>query len=77
MNKDYPPPLQVFRWLDLYDEAMGKMGYKFRIAHSFKDMLTAAGFVDVVVEKMEVPWGPWPQDRRKKAIGLWHIGSYS
>jgi hypothetical protein len=73
-NKDYPPPFQIFRWLDLYDEAMKKMGFNFRIAHSFKQMLTDAGFEDIVEEKLEVPWGAWPKDRRRKAIGLWHLG---
>jgi hypothetical protein len=73
-NKDYPPPFQILRWLDLYDEAMKKMGFNFRIAHSFKEMLTDAGFVDIVEEKLEVPWGAWPKDRRRKAIGLWHLG---
>jgi hypothetical protein len=73
-NKNYPPPFQIIRWLDLYDEAMKKMGFNFRIAHSFKQMLTDAGFVDIVEEKLEVPWGAWPKDRRRKAIGLWHLG---
>jgi hypothetical protein len=45
-----------------------------RVAPTFKDLLTDAGFVDVVETKFEVPWGTWPEDRRKKAIGLWHLG---
>ncbi|OCK73045.1 S-adenosyl-L-methionine-dependent methyltransferase [Lepidopterella palustris CBS 459.81] len=72
-NQNYPPPFQIFRWLDLYDEAMKKMGFNFRVAHAFKNMLTEAGFVDVVETKFEVPWGAWPKDRRRKAIGLWHL----
>ncbi|KAE8441209.1 hypothetical protein EG329_005609 [Mollisiaceae sp. DMI_Dod_QoI] len=72
-NPDCIPPFQIFRWLDLYDEAMKKMGFNFRVAHAFKDMLTEAGFVDVVETKLEVPWGAWPKDRRRKAIGLWHL----
>lgn len=73
-NHEYPPPFQILRWLDLYDEAMKKMGFNFRIAHAFKDMLKDAGFIDIVETKFEVPWGAWPKDRRKKAIGLWHLG---
>lgn len=72
-NQNYPPPFQIFRWLDLYDEAMKKMGFNSRVAHAFKNMLTDAGFVDVVERKFEVPWGAWPKDRRGKAIGLWHL----
>jgi hypothetical protein len=55
---------------------MKKMGFNFRIAHSFKQMLADAGFVDIVEERLEVPWGAWPKDRRRKAIGLWHLGLY-
>jgi hypothetical protein len=73
-NPNCSTPFQILRWLDLYDEAMKKMGFSFRVAHDFKNMLTEAGFVDVVETKLEVPWGAWPKDRRKKAIGLWHLG---
>ena len=76
-NRNYPQPFQVIRWLDLYDEAMKSMGFNFRIASAFKNMLIDAGFVDVVETKFEVPWGAWPKDRRRKAIGLWHLGPWS
>lgn len=52
------------------------MWFNFRVAHAFKNMLTDAGFVDVVETKLEVPWGTWPKDRRRKAIDLWHLGLY-
>lgn len=69
-------PVTIYRWLELYDQALKKRGFEFRIATSFKDLLTNAGFVDVVETRFEVPWGPWPEDRRRKAIGFWHLGSY-
>lgn len=50
------------------------MGFDMSVAPTFKDMLTNAGFVDVVEEKFEVPWGPWPKDRRLRSIGFWHVG---
>jgi hypothetical protein len=56
---------------------MKKFGFNFSVAHTFKNMLTDAGFVDVVETKFEIPWGQWPKDRRRKAIGLWHLGLYS
>ncbi|KAH9211064.1 TAM domain methyltransferase, partial [Leptodontidium sp. 2 PMI_412] len=72
-NQNYPLPFQIFRWFDLYDEAIKKMWFNFRVAHAFKNMLTDAGFVDVVETKLAVPWGTWPKDRRRKAIDLWHL----
>ncbi|KAH8587039.1 S-adenosyl-L-methionine-dependent methyltransferase [Bisporella sp. PMI_857] len=65
-NQNYPPPFQIFRWLDLYDEAMKKMGFNFRVAHAFKNMLTDARFVDVVERKFEVPWGGMAQRPKRK-----------
>ncbi|KAH6700629.1 hypothetical protein BKA61DRAFT_206887 [Leptodontidium sp. MPI-SDFR-AT-0119] len=52
---------------------MKKMGFNFGVAHAFKNMLTDAGFVDVVERKFEGTMGAWPKDRRGKAIGLWHL----
>src|SRR5205814_609583 len=73
-NPDYPQPVVIFQWLDLISEAMGKMGLNMRIAPDFKDLLTQAGFVDVVETRFDIPWGTWPKDRREKLIGFWHIG---
>jgi hypothetical protein len=53
---------------------MLKMGFDMSVAPRFKDMLIDAGFVDVVEEKFEVPWGAWPKERRLRAIGFWHVG---
>ncbi len=69
-------PLEVFRWLELLSEAMKTMGLNMRVAPSFKEMLIEAGFVDVTETKFEYPWGPWPEDRRMKAIGFWHVGMF-
>jgi hypothetical protein len=57
--------------------AMKEMGFNLRVASSFKNMLIDAGFEDVVETKLEVPWGAWPKERRRKAIGLWHVGLFS
>jgi SAM-dependent methyltransferase len=72
-NLDDLQPIQIYRCVDLLNEAMEKMGFKMRVAQTFKDLLTDAGFVDVVETKFRAPWGPWPEDRRLKAIGFWHI----
>lgn len=56
---------------------MKKMGFHMSVAPTFKDLLTDAGFVDVVETRFEVPWGAWPKERRLRAIGFWHIGLWS
>jgi hypothetical protein len=73
-NPDSPDPVLTFRWLNLLNEAMLSMGLQLRVAPTLKDLLRDAGFVDIVETKFEVPWGAWPEDRRQKAIGFWHMG---
>jgi SAM-dependent methyltransferase len=73
-NPDYPQPVTIPRWLDLLSGAMARMGLNMRVARDFKDLLTEAGFVDVVETKFEVPWGMWGKTKREKAIGFWHLG---
>jgi ubiquinone/menaquinone biosynthesis C-methylase UbiE len=76
-NPDYPQPVVIFQWLELLRDALAKMGMHLRIAHTFKDMVIEAGFIDVVETKFEVPWGTWPKDRKAKTIGFWHLGKSS
>jgi ubiquinone/menaquinone biosynthesis C-methylase UbiE len=73
-NPNYPSPVTIYRWLDLLAEASTRMGFTMRIAPTFKELLTNAGFVDVVETKFDVPWGTWPEDKRMKAVGFWHLG---
>jgi hypothetical protein len=73
-NPDCLHPVQTFIWLDLLDEAMRKAGLQLKVAPTLKDLLKDAGFVDVVETKFEIPWGAWPDEKKKKAIGFWHLG---
>jgi hypothetical protein len=74
MSPDSPPPVQTFRWLDLLNEAMLNAGFHLRVAPTLKGLLKDAGFVDIVETKFEIPWGAWPDDKKLKAIGFWHLG---
>lgn len=76
-NPNHPQPVIIFQWLDLFNEAMNKVGYNMRVAHTFKDLLTNSGFVDMVETKFEVPWGAWPKEKRQKVIGFWHLGLFA
>ena len=71
---DFAPNSQIVQWLGLLDQAAKRMGFDFFIARRFKSMLLEAGFVDVVEEVFELPWGGWPKDLRLKTIGTWHLG---
>lgn len=43
------------------------------IQTQMKDLITAAGFVDVVEYKFKWPLGPWSNDPRLKDIGRWNL----
>lgn len=41
-----------------------------RIIDGVKEMMIAAGFVDVVKRRLKVPIPSWAKDRRSKELGL-------
>jgi len=43
------------------------------IQTQMKDLIVAAGFVDVVEYKFKWPLGPWSNDPRLKDIGRWNM----
>lgn len=38
-------------------------------AHSFKDQMKEAGFVDIEETRIKIPLGPWHADATQKEIG--------
>jgi hypothetical protein len=74
MNPDCLQPIHTFRWLDLLNKAMLKTNLHLTVAPTLKVLLKDAGFVDIVETKFEIPWGAWPDDKKQKAIGFWHLG---
>lgn len=51
-------------------------GKTMMIQPQMKDLITAAGFVDVVEHKIKWPLGPWSTDSRLKDIGRWNMHSW-
>lgn len=72
-HPETPQPLQIWHWLSLFETAIEKSGFDMNISRRFKAMLEEAGFEDVVETRFEVPWGEWPEDRKNKTVGLWHM----
>lgn len=46
------------------------LGKTLRIIDGVKEMMIAAGFVDVVKRRLKVPIPSWAKDRRSKELGL-------
>lgn len=53
---------------DVQDAAL-RIGVDIRQAHSWKEKIESAGFVNHRMEEMRWPLGPWSEDEKEKAIG--------
>ncbi len=49
------------------------MGQTFLIGKQSKQLLTEAGFVDLVETKYKLPIGPWMADKKWNEIGQWNL----
>ena len=64
------------KWAKLFYDAGDKIGREFRFdGPRMTKYATDAGFVDITHRRFKVPHGPWPKDRRLKAMGL-YVGLY-
>lgn len=65
-----PSDLPLFRTLKMLKEASKITGRNFSTeAHSFKDQMKEAGFVDIEETRIQIPLGPWHADAIQKEIG--------
>lgn len=53
------PKTPIYRWTELLIEATDRIKRPITVPPKFKDMMEAAGFVDVVVEKSTWPINKW------------------
>lgn len=69
-------PGHIFRqWADVFYEAADRLGKTIRIGSdgSMRQLMEAAGFVDVVVNEYRLPCGGWSDDARQKEIGTYNL----
>lgn len=61
------------QWPNIFREGGKKLGRTFSI---FEDDLQRkameeAGFVDITVRDIKIPFGTWPEDKKQAEIGVW------
>ncbi|RYO55623.1 hypothetical protein AA0113_g8709 [Alternaria arborescens] len=61
------------QWSKILLGAAEKIGKTFAIYDFNREMITQAGFVDVVEKKYKVPVGTWPRDPKMKELGQWNL----
>ncbi|KAL0930719.1 TAM domain methyltransferase [Colletotrichum truncatum] len=67
MKNDWKP----LKWTNLLVEATDKLGRSVTVPSTFKQMLEAAGFVDVQERREIWPFNPWPKDAKLRELGTW------
>lgn len=60
------------QWARHLDEAATKLGRIYLPPGKLKEILTGAGFVDVVETRFKWPSNAWPKDKKLKELGLWN-----
>lgn len=55
----------------LFHDASVAIGRPLNAASTYKDLMTKAGFVDVVERRLKWPLGIWPKDKFFKELGYW------
>jgi len=69
-------PDHIFkRWSEVFFEATDRLGKTLRIGmgSTMRNLIAAAGFIDVVEKKYQVPSGGWSSDPRMKMIGRYNL----
>jgi ubiquinone/menaquinone biosynthesis C-methylase UbiE len=69
-------PDHIFkRWAQIFFEATDRLGKTLRIGmnSTMRDLITEAGFIDVVEKKYHVPSGGWSSDPRMRVIGQYNL----
>ncbi|KAI9730426.1 MAG: hypothetical protein M1834_005936 [Cirrosporium novae-zelandiae] len=62
----------ISKWGDIALDMGEKMGKSFAIHSKLKEMISKAGFTDVVEVKKKWPFNAWPEDSKLKEIGRWN-----
>ncbi len=63
------PGSEIRKLSDMVDEMARASGRDFKISSKMKELIEAAGFVDVQEQKVHLPLGPWASDPKFKEIG--------
>ncbi|CRK36452.1 hypothetical protein BN1708_007051 [Verticillium longisporum] len=66
-----PPQSDLGRWNELMMEAGTLSGFRLDLCDRAAEMMSAAGFVDIVRIPYKWPINQWPKDVRYKTLGEW------
>lgn len=68
-DSSIPKDSYLFRWFDLWVEAMATVGRD--VPRTHKDGLVNTGFESVVYHPFKIPIGPWAKEKSEKELGVY------
>jgi hypothetical protein len=68
------PDSAIIRWQNLMERGLTTIGQTGRCnAFKMADNMRDAGFINVVVQEVKAPIGPWPKDKRLREAGVYGL----
>ncbi|KAK8170835.1 S-adenosyl-L-methionine-dependent methyltransferase [Phyllosticta citrichinensis] len=67
------PDTEIYKWIELWLQAVHKMGREPSPGPLLEGWLKERGFVNVHHEIIKFPIGPWPKDKDKKEMGMLNL----
>ena len=65
------PSTPIFKWTQLLIQATDIIKRPITVSPHFKEMMEAAGFVDVEMQRDVWPINKWARDPKLKELGMW------
>ncbi|CAI6339500.1 unnamed protein product [Periconia digitata] len=66
------PESQVTKWYNYLADATARGGRPIAYEHNTRQLLQAAGFIDIQETIIRAPFNSWPNDPHQKEIGRWY-----
>lgn len=66
-----PENSPALRWTQLLVESSTKIGCPLDSPNNYKQLLTGAGFTNIVLTEYKWPMNSWPKDPKYKELGVW------
>lgn len=62
------------QWHNIFELGAKRLGRSFTVVEDGvqRKAMEEAGFVDITVKQLKIPFGTWPEDKRMSELGLWY-----
>lgn len=62
----------IMTWSKLLNESSIKLQQAYQKIDEFKDIMSKAGFIEIVDTRFKWPSNHWPKDKKYKELGVWN-----